>query len=755
MLIALAAAVLLTTSPTQRIERMMALARLDAAVRYFDPSVATRPSGWDSLFAAHAMHIVDAPTNAEYARAIAELMSALHPTAPVRGAPQRALRYDGFPTAAMATSGGYAIRWRSAGAGESWHVDMGAGASVDVPLSEPGADTTESVTALAAPTLKDERAPFPSAGYRLLAAARLWSTIDLFYPYKALIGERWDDQLRAALPAFEHATDSLEYAQAVARFASHIHDTHVSTNSATLSAYIGTVPVGAAARLIEQQLVITRIADSSASRAGLRVGDVVVSIDGEATGRRIDRLTPLYAASTPQALRFRLQNALLRGRDSTPAHLVVQGADGERTIDVPRSPRFNQRLAKHRTGSMIRLLPGNIGYIDIDRLPVAAVDSAFRVLANTRAIIIDDRGYPLATAWSIAPRLNRHPEPTIAARFRRLVVSSPDTSRTTLYEFDQPIPPTNGVPTYTGRTVMLVDERTISQAEHTGLFFEAANGTTFIGSPTMGANGDVTVFFLPGNISISFTGHDVRHADGRQLQRVGLQPDVAVTPTIAGIRAGRDEVLERAFQYVGGTGEIPVDTVIAGADEPVPGWGGRGEGRARASYRAGLDRSVSHAGTASGHLAAVTDAPEGFGTMAQLVKADAYRGKRVRYSAFVKTRAVAGSAGLWMRIDDGGGGMLALDNMMNRPVRATTEWTPLSIVLDVPADAEGLAFGLLLMGAGDVWIDDVSMEVVGTDVPVTAPTVATPVGGGSAAQRPSHMYDLAPRAPFNPGFEPE
>ena len=45
---------------------------------------------------------------------------------------------------------------------------------------------------------------------------------------------------------------------------------------------------------------------------------------------------------------------------------------------------------------------------------------------------------------------------------------------------------------------MLTDERTQSQAEHTGLFFKAANGTRFIGSHTTGANGDVTNFFMPG-----------------------------------------------------------------------------------------------------------------------------------------------------------------------------------------------------------------------------------------------------------------
>ena len=118
------------------------------------------------------------------------------------------------------------------------------------------------------------------------------------------------------------------------------------------------------------------------------------------------------------------------------------------------------------------------------------------------------------------------------------------------FAFSQPLPEKAGVELYRGRTLMLIDDRAISQSEHTGLFFEAANGTVFVGSPSRGANGDVTSTTLPGGISVGFTGHDVRHADGRQLQRLGLQPDVPVEPTIAGLRAGRDEVLERALAYI-------------------------------------------------------------------------------------------------------------------------------------------------------------------------------------------------------------
>ena len=753
VVVAAAAAIIMSPPRApQRIDRLVALARLDAAVRYFNPVVATRPSSWDSLFAANVVRIANAPTAAEYAGLVSGLMTEFHDEALASTSPQRALKYSGFPSPTMQSSGGYRLTWRGAGSGETYRVEMGENVHVDVRLSEASGDTTVDVKVRAVPTAAEWRALYPSAGYRILGAARLWSTIRLFYPYKSLIGESWDDQFRAALPAVEQARDSLEYAKAIGAFAAHIHDTHVSIGSAPFWAFVGVVPIGAAARLIENQLVITRIADSSAARAGLSVGDVVVSIDGQSVEQRIARLTPFFAASTPQSMRFRLQSSLLNGPDSTPARLVVRGATGgDRTLSVPRSGSFSELLQKHRVGSIIRILPGNIGYVDLDRLPAGMVDSAFRVLAGTKAIVLDDRGYPLGTAWPIAPRLNTHPDGTTAAKFKRLIVPSPDTTRTTLYAFDQPIPPAQGVAKYTGRTVMLVDERTISQAEHTGLFFEAANGTTFIGSPTMGANGDVTNFTIPGNISITFTGHDVRHADGSQLQRVGLQPQVPVSPTIAGIRAGHDEVLETALKYVGGTGEVPADTLKeAPALPPEPmitGWAQYGSA---AGFRVGLDRSVAHSGTSSGHVTARSALPDGFGAMSQLVQADAYRGKRVRYSAYIKTRGVSGTAGIWMRVD-GNGGTMAFDNMQNRPIRGTTDWRLVSVVLDVPSDAVGIAIGLLLASPGEAWIDDASFEVVGTDVPETNMSPPAPNPANVARQRT--MYAASPLAPVNMGFE--
>ncbi|MGI8811261.1 MAG: S41 family peptidase [Pyrinomonadaceae bacterium] len=104
---------------------------------------------------------------------------------------------------------------------------------------------------------------------------------------------------------------------------------------------------------------------------------------------------------------------------------------------------------------------------------------------------------------------------------------------------------------YTGKVVMLIDENAQSQSEHTALAFEAARpDITFIGTPTAGANGDITNTILPGNIVVTFSGHSVRHADGRQLQRVGIQPTIRVAPTIRGIVEGKDEILDAAINFL-------------------------------------------------------------------------------------------------------------------------------------------------------------------------------------------------------------
>src|SRR5262249_6901166 len=103
--------------------------------------------------------------------------------------------------------------------------------------------------------------------------------------------------------------------------------------------------------------------------------------------------------------------------------------------------------------------------------------------------------------------------------------------------------------------------------------------------------------------------------------------------------------------------------------------------------------------------------PTTFRAVTQLIKADTYRGRRVRLAGFLKTRDVVDWSGLWLRVD-GPNSTLAFDNMASRPVKGTTDWTRYEVVLDVPEAAVRLAFGPLLVGAGQVWADDLSLDVV-------------------------------------------
>jgi len=55
---------------------------------------------------------------------------------------------------------------------------------------------------------------------------------------------------------------------------------------------------------------------------------------------------------------------------------------------------------------------------------------------------------------------------------------------------------------------------------------------------------------LPGGIRTFFSGLCVFYPDGAPTQRIGIVPDVVVTPTISGIQNGVDEVLQRAVALV-------------------------------------------------------------------------------------------------------------------------------------------------------------------------------------------------------------
>lgn len=132
-----------------------------------------------------------------------------------------------------------------------------------------------------------------------------------------------------------------------------------------------------------------------------------------------------------------------------------------------------------------------------------------------------------------------------------------------------------------------------------------------------------------------------------------------------------------------------------------------------AEYEMGLDYEVVHQGKVSAYIKAKENVTHGgFSTLMQMFRADKYVGKRLRFTAFIKSENVRDWAGLWMRVDGKDTEPLAMDNMQNRPIKNTNNWQSYSVVLDIKEEALGIAFGVLLSGEGCVWLDSIRFDEV-------------------------------------------
>ena len=163
----------------------------------------------------------------------------------------------------------------------------------------------------------------------------------------------------------------------------------------------------------------------------------------------------------------------------------------------------------------------------------------------------------------------------------------------------------------------------------------------------------------------------------------------------------------------------PSPALAQAAPTTEPGWGMSGGGRQ--AYAVQPDAEVQRNGHPTLRLEPVPEPPR-YGTWMRVVDATPYRGKRIRVSAFTRTEGATGRVDFWARVQaphtnaDGlglGGEVLGL--------APTESWQRREIVLDVAAEGASIQYGVGLAGPGKIWLDTPTLEIVGPEVPVTAP----------------------------------
>ncbi len=393
---------------------------------------------------------------------------------------------------------------------------------------------------------------------RILGLVRLWKEVGAFSGYLPYASVDWASVPREWIPAVEAATTTRDYYRTLQRLVARLNDTHASVHHPTVPLPPRwTIP--AWLRRSGDRVLVVRV-DSTQRTGGLSIGDEVLALDGVPVRVLEDSLNRYRSASSRATL---ARNAweigeVVRGDRGSEVRLTVTGPRGRRDVVLRRTAEqrvmdrdMSDSLA--RRAGLVRRLPGNIGYVDLYRMTTAAgLDSALTALASTDALVLDARsGTPAWTDADIRAQL-------VSRFFREPVVEPLGGIPTTFMHGGPPVwareeQPVTRVPYRSDRGVrylkplaVLVGVRDQSYGESAVWLFRFGHRATLVGEPTAGTNGGAPDFSLPGGGYAVFTHQRITNPDGNRFHGIGLVPDVIVRPTPQGLRAGRDEVLDRA-----------------------------------------------------------------------------------------------------------------------------------------------------------------------------------------------------------------
>ncbi len=384
--------------------------------------------------------------------------------------------------------------------------------------------------------------------YRLLTLFRYWNIINYFFPYIDDMDQDWGPVLREFVPRVRQCADQEEFHLVFKELTTRINDTHGICSGDVLIRYFGRYYAPLKLSYIENKTVVTRVLDELLEPAGaIKVGDIILKKGGTPIDTFRQDIKKYVEASNDSALQRNIGTyAVMSTTEQVTFTVLRNGAAIDVTVKGLDGLFYYQAFqAADEREVKWKILPGNIGYVNMGILEIPDVNVVMPQLMNTRAIIFDQRNYPRMTMYYLAKYLV--PKPVAFSK-----MSCPDPLEPGAFNMYGPYPSTytENPDTFQGKVVILVNETTQSQAEFTTMILQTAPDATVIGSQTAGADGNVVKLYLPGSIRTFFSGLGVYYPNGKPTQRIGIVPDIYSRPTIAGIQAGRDEVLEEAVQFI-------------------------------------------------------------------------------------------------------------------------------------------------------------------------------------------------------------
>lgn len=379
---------------------------------------------------------------------------------------------------------------------------------------------------------------FPEEQRNYIDVVEIWNILYNYYPYQLPIS--WDEMLAKGF-AIADGTESRDYK--IRHYLSFLPDGHCRVYSEDV------IAIGAIYRapihwdFVEGKLIVTNY-DTTLVPINC-IGMEVIEIDNYVTEYQYELADKIVTGATPAYRKQEVLHVLRTGLpgDSITLRMVSDNGQNTLTITLPYTAKpFEGYSALQRSKIT---LPDTICYFDLSIITQKELEEQ---LEDTlcKAVIFELRGYPNMGFRSLISWLAKTPAMYPLFGVRDLNTPSPACGST--FMDTTWVKPTEHA-LKNKRVIFLTNEVAISAAETLLMTVKHNKLATIIGSPTAGSNGNMVTVLLPGYY-ISFTGMETLNQDGSLFHGIGVLPDVEVRPTLQGLKAGRDEVLEYAIQYL-------------------------------------------------------------------------------------------------------------------------------------------------------------------------------------------------------------
>lgn len=376
---------------------------------------------------------------------------------------------------------------------------------------------------------------------RLSCAFAYWNVFNYFGPYRNLTDQSWDTTLMHVIDDMMAATNGLSYTLAMAKMQARTDDAHGFFYSTTYYNFLGYGAVGIQLRWYEQKMVVYKTHEN---QTGLTIGDELVAVDGIPIADVAAIYRDRIAASNEATFHRDLGTYLCQAPVNTSKVLQFRNNAGQLyTVQVS----YNMSLSDFdtwrnapRSGPSWSTACNGYGYVDMAKLQPSECEQMYQELKAKPGIIFDCRNYPNGTLVELAKFF--FAEPIITTRFFSQNLQAPGLFKAN--DDGQNLGSWNNPSPYTGQLYFIVDQKTQSQAEYTVQYLSHAPNATVIGTQTAGADGNISYVRYPDVNNIYFTSLGWYYEDWYQCQRNGIKINNIVTPTIQGLRDGKDEMLE-------------------------------------------------------------------------------------------------------------------------------------------------------------------------------------------------------------------